>query len=65
MISVDKQIRTQVSDQLNNKLYDIVVGYTNIPIRVQIIKLVRNQVYAQIFQQVYDKVRQQVAEEIP
>jgi hypothetical protein len=65
MISVDKQIRTQVSDQLNNKLYDIVVGYTNIPIRVQIIKLVRNQVYAQIFLQVYDKVRQQVAEEIP
>lgn len=65
MISVDKQIRTQVSDQLNNKLYDIVVGYTNIPIRVQIIREVRNQVYVQIFQQVYDKVRQQVAEEIP
>lgn len=65
MTSVDKQIRTQVSDQLNNKLYEIVVGYTNIPIRVQIIKEVRNQVYVQIFQQVYDKVRQQVAEEIP
>lgn len=65
MISVDKQIRTQVSDQLNNKLYDIVVGYTNIPIRVQIIREVRNQIYVQIFQQVYDKVRQQVAEEIP
>lgn len=65
MISVDKQIRTQVSDQLNNKLYDIVVGYTNIPIRVQIIREVRNQIYVQIFQQVYDKVRYQVAEEIP
>lgn len=65
MKSVDKEIRTQVSDQLNNKLYDIVVGYTNIPIRVQIIREVRNQVYVQIFQQVYDKVRQQVAEEIP
>ena len=65
MKSVDKEIRTQVSDQLNNKLYDIVVGYTNIPIRVQIIREVRNQIYVQIFQQVYDKVRQQVAEEIP
>jgi hypothetical protein len=64
MISVDKQIRTHVCNQVNNKIYGELSACTNIPIHVEIIKQIRFQVYTQIFRQMYDKVRYQVSEEI-